>query len=66
MRHLSFHEFPGLTTAVEFDPQLGVFTLRLSTATGQMVLIFTPDQLAALCDSMMKGVNDMTPHFQMN
>ena len=60
MRHLSFFEFPGLETSVEYDGELGVYTIKLTTDGNQMVLILTPSQLSHLCDKLLESV--MSPN----
>jgi hypothetical protein len=56
MNHLSFHEFPGLHSHVEYDAELEVYTIRLVTDGNQMVLILTPAQLSSLCDRLLESV----------
>ncbi len=56
MRHLSFFEFPGLETSVEYDGELRVYTIKLTTDGNQMVLILTPSQLSHLCDKLLESV----------
>ena len=65
MRHLSFHEFPNLTTAVDYDNELHVYTIKMTTDGNQMILILTPTQLSGLCDSLLESVIDtpiVDPH----
>jgi len=57
MRSLSFYELTKeLVVKTEYDPQLHVYTLKLTTDGNEMILIFTPEQLSQLADSMLKSV----------
>ena len=56
MRHLSFHEFPELISEVEYDQELHVYTIKMTTDGNQMILILTPTQLSDLCDRLLESV----------